>query len=200
MWEKLRGTFILIVYWIQSRYFYRSQFLISLPFLLHLFLHCKVFSMSWSHPSSTPVVSRSLAGCLAPGAPLALRCQGPQRQSPEPSAARVTRTRTKSASTTATWISSGSTPPSKICPVGWLLNIEALPVVLSRTSSDWHGRLTPTFVMGGVGSHILTDIWSVCATFFFFLFLDKGSCAVKPVTLQTAVTFQATASPAESNR
>lgn len=124
---KAAGNFVLLVYWIQSRYFYSSQLLISLPFFPHilLFLHCKVFSMPWWHPSSTPVVSRSPAGRLAPRAPLALRCQGPQRQSPEPSAARVTRTRTKSASTTATWISSGSTPPSKICLVGWLLNIEA---------------------------------------------------------------------------
>lgn len=131
MWGKLREPFILLVYWIQSRYFYSSQLLTSLPlfFPILLFLHCKVFSMPWSHPSSTPAVSRSPTGCLAPGAPLALRCQGPQRQSPEPSAARVTRTRTKSASTTATWISSGSTPPSKICPVGWLSNIEVLPVV-----------------------------------------------------------------------
>lgn len=76
--------------------------------------------MLCSHLSSTCEVSQALAGYLAPGDQRVLRCQGPRRQSPGRSAAPVIPTRTKSASTTATWISSGSTLLSKIyfcsCP------------------------------------------------------------------------------------
>lgn len=159
--------------------------------------------MPWSHPSSTPVVSRSPTGCLAPGAPLALRCQGPQRQSPEPSAARVTRTRTKSASTTATWISSGSTPPSKICLVGWLLNVEALPVVLhvSRLARQVN------FIFcnqGGDEEEQAITFWQTSGRFvqpflFFFGKRELSGEASHALKLQTAVTFQVMASPAESN-
>lgn len=69
--------------------------------------HCKVFSMPWLYPSTTPEVSGYPAahrrGCLRqlPG------------ESPDPSAALAIPTRIKNASTTVIWISSGSTHPSK---------------------------------------------------------------------------------------
>lgn len=90
--------------------------LLIFPFSLFVFFfwQSKVLLVLCSHLSSTREVSRALAGFLAPGDPRVLRCQGPQRQSPGPSAAPAIPTRTKSASTTATWISSGSTLLSKI--------------------------------------------------------------------------------------
>lgn len=63
--------------------------------------------MPWSHPSPSPEVSWR---------PAAHRRVCPWHQpeeSPDPSAALVIPTRIKNASTTAIWISSGSTHPSK---------------------------------------------------------------------------------------
>lgn len=73
--------------------------------------------MPWSFPSSTLEVSQPPAGCLDPGDPRVQSCLRLLWQSPDPSAALVIPTKTKSASTTVTWTSSGSTPPSKTCIV-----------------------------------------------------------------------------------
>lgn len=73
--------------------------------------------MPWSYPTSTPEVSHAPAGCLAPGNPGVYSCLRQRRLSPDPSAALVIPTRIKSASTTATWISSGSTLPNGQCPM-----------------------------------------------------------------------------------
>lgn len=73
-------------------------------------LHCKVFLMPWSYPTPTLEVSwyprtriPHRRGCL----------WQMREESPDPSAALVIPTRTKNASTTAIWISSGSTHQSK---------------------------------------------------------------------------------------
>lgn len=103
-----RGSFRLLI-WLFVRH---------CLFMTCSFLQCKVFLALWSYPSSTPEVSRFLAGCLAPRP----SCLRQAAQSPDPSAARVIPTRIKSASTTATWISSGSTLPSKTSLGAGLLN------------------------------------------------------------------------------
>lgn len=88
------------------------------PLISNMFLlQCKESSMPWSFPSSTPEVSQFPAGCLSPGDPRVQSCLSHLWQSPDPSAALVIPTRTKSASTIVTWTSSGSTPPSKTYPV-----------------------------------------------------------------------------------
>lgn len=78
-----------------------------LPVSNTFLLRCKVFLMPWSYPSPTPKVSwgpvAHRRGCL---------WQLPE-ESPDPSAALVIPTRIKNAFTTAIWISSGSTHPSK---------------------------------------------------------------------------------------
>ena len=96
------------------------------------FLQCKVFLALWSCPSSTPEVSRFPAGCLAPRR----SCLRQAAQSPDPSAARVIPTRIKSASTTATWISSGSTLPSKTSLGAGLLKLKGI----CRCSAVRQGR------------------------------------------------------------
>lgn len=67
----------------------------------------KVFLTPWSYPSPSPEVScypvAHRRGCL----------WQPPEGSPDPSAALAIPTRIKNASTTAIWISSGSTHPSK---------------------------------------------------------------------------------------
>lgn len=87
--------------------YYWSYFLFLTLFLAQY----KVSSMPWSFPRSTPEISQTPDGCR--GDPRVYSSLRQHRQSPDPSAALVIPTRIKSASTTATWISSGSTLPSK---------------------------------------------------------------------------------------
>lgn len=119
------------------------------------FWQSKVLLVLCSQLSSTREVSRALAGNLAPGDPRVLRCQGPQRQSPGPSAAPAIPTRTKSASTTATWISSGSTLLSKI----YFYLVCGCPV--THASSDLRSTVACAWFAGsgGQGNNIVTDIW-----------------------------------------
>lgn len=153
--------------------------------------------MLCSQMSSTREVSQALAGYLAPGDPRALRCQGPRRQSPGRSAAPVIPTRTKSASTTATWISSGSTLLSKI----YFCSCPQLPCHARIFRLARHGYLS--FVARGSAGerqkHCDRHLAALCQK-------KRWSCAVKSVycgaghalKMRTAVTFQVTASPAES--
>lgn len=102
---------------------------------------CKVLLVLCSHLSSTHEVSQALAGYLALRALQVLRCQGPRRQSPGRSAAPVIPTKTKSVSTTATWISSGSTllnaPFPTECRATEDLSGSDEPPLAERRSTRW---------------------------------------------------------------
>lgn len=164
---------------------------------LFVFGNRKVLLVLCSHLSSTHEVSQALAGYLALRAPRVLRCQGPRRQSPGRSAAPVIPTKTKSASTTATWISSGSTLLSKI----YFCSCPQLPCHARIFRLARRGYLS--FVRGERRGKAIT-LWQTSG-----LLVPKKkrwSCAVKSVycgaghalKMWTAVTFQVMASPAES--
>lgn len=172
-------------------------------------LQCKESSMPWSFRSSTLEVSQPPAGCLDPGDPRIQSCLRLLWQSPDPSAALVIPTRTKSASTTVTWTSSGSTPPSKTC----IVKCEAIKLQVCLIVQSCTRRL-------GYISGLAKDVSE-----YFFSFLEEtksellhldwyvaglcnlnGSHAVKLTQCgkthpeaPDAVMVQVMASPAESN-